>query len=153
MYLSLDRESGKMKEWKIPMQFACYGKNGYFTSGGMGGFTMPEQRCGKAVHRIWYAPERRLYSINIDTKEYKEIEISFDYNDLKEHEPGFMEESEWVQYGLNENALNSLKDFLDDNVTGNQFDMEKQRKAFAKINADMDGKCGKRIFCFIRGNT
>ena len=82
----------------------------------MGGFVITIPQQGKADCRIWYAPERKLYDVNMDTGECREVGIDFDYSDLREHEPGFMEESEWMQYCLNENAFNSLKDFLDGNI-------------------------------------
>lgn len=126
MYLALNRETGRMEEWKPPVDFMSQGKNGYFLTEGMGGFIFTYSRTGKAVQRIWYAPERKLYDVNIDTGEYREIEVEFDYDDLIEHEPGFSEESEWMQYGLKESAFNSLKDLLDDHITGNSFDQERQ---------------------------
>ena len=79
------------------------------------------------------------------------MEIEFDYDDLIAHEPGFMEDSEWMQYCLNENAFNSLKDLLDDNITGNPFDRERQIKAFEKINADTTGTCGRNVYNFAKG--
>lgn len=151
MYLSFDEETGKMEEWKLPMGSANRGKNEYFPTGGMGGFVITWQQLGKPDCRIWYAPERKLYDMNVFTKEYKEVEIEFDYEDLLAHEPGFMEESEWMQYCLMENVFNSLKDLLDDKITGNPFDREKQLKAFEKINANTDGTCGKNIYEFVKG--
>ncbi len=80
----------------------------------MGGFVITWQQVGKPDCRIWYAPERKLYMISMCLpRSIKEVEIEFDYEDLIAHEPGFMEESEWMQYSLSENAFNSLKDFLD----------------------------------------
>ena len=64
-----------------------------------------------------------------------------------------MEESQWLQYCLNENAFNSLKDMLDGNLTGNPFDKDRQIKAFSKINAATDGNCGERIHWFIKGKA
>lgn len=151
MFLSLDRETGRMEEWMPPLQFQNRGRNGYFAAGGIGGFIITYPQYGKADCRVWYAPERKLYDINIDTKEYKEIEIEFDYDELKAHEPGFMEESEWMQYCLNENAFNSLKDLLDGSITGNQFDRERQIRAFSKVNANTDGTCGRNIYDFVKG--
>lgn len=151
MYLSLDRETGRMEEWIPPLQFQNRGRNGYYAAGGMGGFVITYPQRGKADCRIWYTPERKLYDINIDTKECKEVEIEFDYDELKEHEPGFMEESEWMQYCLNENAFNSLKDLLDGNITGNRFDRERQLRAFSKVNANTDGTCGRNIYSFVKG--
>lgn len=151
MYLTLDRETGKMEEWKPPVPFVNRGKNGYFVAGGMGSFVITYPQMGKADCRIWYAPERKLYHINIDTKEYREVEIGFDYRELKAHEPGFMENSQWLQYCLGENAFNSLEDFLDGNVTGRPFDRMKQIKSFSKINASTDGRCGEKIHRMVCG--
>lgn len=151
MYLSLDRETGRMEKWNPPLPFKNRGKNGYFTAGGMGGFVITYPQRGKADCRIWYTPERKLYDINIETKAYKEVEIAFDYDELREHEPGYMEESEWLQYCLGENAFNSLKDLLDDNITGNPFDRERQLNAFSKINANTEGTCGRNVYHFVKG--
>ncbi len=153
MYVALDKESGKMEEWVPPFRLESRGKNGYYIASGMGGFSITRQQIGQADCRLWYSPERKLYDINIVTKEYKEIKIEFDYMDLLEHEPGFAEESEWVQYCLNENAFNSLKDLLDDNITGRPFDRNGQLRAFEKINANTEGTCGKNIHAFIVGTV
>ena len=150
MYLSLDRRTGKMEKWEPPIPFKNRGKNGYFAVGGMGAIIDVPSRHGKADYRIWYAPERKLYDINIDTKEYREISIEFDYDEVKRHEPGFMEESEWMQYCLNESAFNSLKDLLDNNVTGTRFDRERQLEAFAEISADTAGTCGDQVYRFVK---
>ena len=153
MYLSLDRESGIMEEWKSPVGSEMRGKNGYFLTSGMGGFVITWQQLGKPDCRIWYAPQRKLYDINVHTRAYQEVEIDFDDNDLKAHEPGFMEESEWMQYCLDENAFNSLKDFLDDNITGHPFDRERQIRAFSRINADTQGTCGRNVYNFVKGKV
>lgn len=153
MYLTLDRETGRMEEWKPPIRekLEIRGKNGYFTTNGMGGFRITYPQVGKADCQIWYAPERRLYDVNLKTGEYREVKISFDYDELKEHEPGFMEESEWMQYCMAENAFNSLENLLDGNITGHSFDQERQIQAYGKINANVDGTCGEEIHRFVRG--
>lgn len=151
MYLSLDRESGEMKEWELPMTDSNVEQNEYFRSWSAGGFVIPLSQRGKADCRVWVDSERKLYDINIDTKKYRETSVEYDYDDLKRHEPGFMEESEWMQYCLKENAFNSLKDLLDGDITGNQFDKERQLKAFSKINANTDGTCGRNVYEFVKG--
>lgn len=151
MYFSLDIETGVTEEWKPPMGTDNRGKNGYFLAGGMGGIIYTWEQLGKPDCRIWYAPERKLYDINLITKEYKEVEIEFDYNDLLEHEPGFMPESEGMQYCLWENAFNSLENLLDGQITGNQFDKEKQLESFSRVNANTDGTCGKNVYEFLKG--
>ena len=150
MYLSLDRDTGKMEEWILPMGTANRGKNGYYLTSSMGGFVITHDQVLKANCRVWYAPERKLYDFNVFTKEFKEVEIRYDYDDLVLHEPGFSEESEWLQYCLLENAFNSLRDFVDDRITGAPFDRERQLKAFSNVNADTDGTCGRRIYEFVK---
>ena len=149
MYLSLDRETGKMEKWDLPILCADRKKNGYFGTAGMGYFVITRLQRGKARCRLWYVPERKFYNVNIDTKEFDEVVVKFDYEELKEYASGFMEESEWLQYSLNESAFNSLKSLLDEKVIGNQFDRERQLRAFSKINADTAGTCGKRVYSFV----
>ena len=150
MFVSLDRESGRMEKWDLPFAYTDYGKNGYFMTNGIGGFTAVPPEAGTGLYRVWYAPERRLYEVNINTNAYKEIEIEFDYDDLVRHEPGFMEGSEWLQYSLDENVFNSLKDLLDGNITGNQFDRERQLCVFSKVNANTEGTCGEDIHASVK---
>lgn len=152
MYLTIDRETGKMAEWKSPVGVTARGKNGYFLAGCTGGFIVSIQQRGNARCKLWHVPDRKLYEINIDTKEYREIEVDFDYEELKAHEPGFADESEWRRYCLNESAFNTLKDFLDDRITGNGFDKQRQIDSYAKINADSTGTCGKKIHDFLKAN-
>lgn len=146
MYLSLDRDSGTMEEWKIPIASAKRGKNGYFVSTYMGCFADMYAAQGKAHHLMWNDPDRKLYDVNIDTKEYKEISIEMDYDDLRAHMPGFAEVSEWMQYCLNESAFQTLRDFIGNRITGNQFDRERQAEIFGKINANTDGTCGRTVY-------
>lgn len=145
MYLTLDRETGKMEKWEPPISFKNRGKNGYFAATNMGGFCITFPQMGKADCRIWYSPERKLYDININTKEYQEVEMDFDYEQLKERESGYMEDSEWLPYCLHESSFNSLVDLLEGHITGKPFDRERQIKAFSKINANTSGTCGEQI--------
>lgn len=149
MFLSLDQKTGKMEEWKTPIRFRNRGKNEYFPAGGMGGFVATLLHNGSANRRIWYTPERRLFEVDIHTGAYREIEIEFDYEELKEHEAGFAEMSENLQYCLMEDAFNSLENFLDNSITGNPFDRKRQMKAFSQINAGQNGTCGEDIFRFV----
>lgn len=150
MYLLFDSETGEMEEWKMPIGTKNRGKNGYFPTNSIGGFVFARSQIGRADCRIWYAPERKLYDINVFSRKYKEVEVEFDYNDLLVHEPGFSEESEWMQYCLNENALNSLKGLLDNQIIGKQFDRKRQLKAFSNINTNTDGTCGKNVYEFVK---
>lgn len=146
MYLSLDRDSGTMEEWKIPIATAKRGKNGYFVSTYMGCFADMYAAQGKAHHLMWSDPDRKLFDVNIDTKEYREINIEMDYDDLISHMPGFAEVSEWMQYCLNESAVQTLEDFIENRITGSPFDRERQKAAFEKINVNTDGTCGRTVY-------
>ena len=64
---------------------------------------------------------------------------------------GFSEYSEWMMYACIEDAFNSLPDFLDGNITGNQFNIDRQLKAYSQIAANYDGTCGAKVYDFMRG--
>ena len=85
----------------------------------------------------------------METEEYKEIPVEFDIQELEEHEPGFKENSEWLQYACEENAFNTLNDFLDGNITGNAFDKEAHARAFRKMAANNDGTCGEKTHQYL----
>ncbi len=152
MFVRLNRDTGEMKEWKSSVVFRNRGKSGYFVTEGIGGIFPVGSRPEGTNYRMWYAPERKLYDIDIGTGVCREIEIQFDYEEVRAHESGFMEESEWVQYCLRESAFNSLQDFLEGRITGNPFDRDRQLKAFSEINANTEGMCGENIHTFIKGN-
>ena len=149
MFVSIDKETGKAEEWLPPFEMNAEGKNGYYTAGTRGLFLRRADSLGEGTWRFYDVPKRRLYDVNIKTKEYKEIDIFFDVEELKKHEPGFAVCSDWLQYACEEKALNSLKDFLDGNLNGNAFDREQQIKAFGEIAANGDGTCGNKIHGFV----
>lgn len=150
MYLSLDRETGKMTPWEQEIASEIRGKNGYFSSWGMGGFPVTYLPQGAAVQRMWYMPERRLYEIDLCTKEWREIEIVMDKDEVMAHEAGFAKLAKEMPYALQESAFNSLQDFVEGRITGNRFDRCKQMEIFSKINANMDGTCGKNVYAFLK---
>lgn len=150
MYLTLDRKTGQMNQWDAPIDVPAQEENGYFRSNSGSGLIVNSLQRGKGIYRLWLGTKKRLYEVNIDTKEWKEIEVEYDYDDIKKHEPGFTEDLRGGGYYLKENALNSLKDFLDGNITGQHFDRELQDSVFKRINASPDGTCGKKICEFFR---
>lgn len=150
MYVSLDPVTGKMTKWETGVGNEMRGKNGYYLTGGMGGFTLDYTLLGSNHQHMWYAPERKLYDIDIETRECKEMDIVFDYGKLVENEAGFMEESEWLQYCCKESAFNTLQNLLNDTITGNRFDRDRQIEAFAQINASTSGNCGELVYRYLR---
>ena len=51
-------------------------------------------------------------SVDLETNGCQEIDIGFDLEELREQEPGFRKNSQWLQYACEEDAFNSLEDFL-----------------------------------------
>lgn len=145
MFVSIDKKTGVIEEWKAPFSIAQEGKNSYFPIGGIGAFLYPVGTLGKETYRFFYAPDRKVYDINLRTKEYQEAEIIFDKEELRAHEPGFCEDSEWLAYSCSENALNSLKDFLDGKVSGGAFSRVRQLAAYQKMIVNNDGSCGEKV--------
>lgn len=126
-------------------------KNGYYSSWSPGYFLDPTGILGEGRFRFFSIPDARLYDVNLKTNEYKEVEVTLDLKDLKDHEPGFHEISDWLQYGCSGSYFNSLGRFLDGNVVGSPFDRERQLKAYRKIAANNDGTCGEKIHQVVCG--
>ncbi len=145
MFVSIDKETGKAEEWKLPFPIPQKEKNGYYSFGGIGYFAEADGASKDGMLRFFYAPERRLYDIDPGTREYREVEITFDREQLLAHEPGFCEDSEWLAYGCSENALYSLPDFLDGKAIGGAFDRDRQLAAYRKIMENSDGSCGEKV--------
>ncbi len=150
MFLRLDREIKKFDEWIPPFDVVEEGKNGYFMSWSVGGFIRQTGTFGKWTYRYFSTPDRKVYEIDMDTREYTEIDVVFDQEELRNHESGFCEISEWLRYAGLENAFNSLPNFLDGNISGNLFDRERQIRAYGEIAANYDGTSGEKIHSFMR---
>ena len=73
----------------------------------------------------------------------------FGQEDLERNESGFCETSEWIQYSCEENAINTLEDFLNETLKGKPHSKEKQIAAYGKVAANNDGSCGEKIHEFI----
>ena len=145
MFVSIDIKTGDIEEWKAPFPVLQSEKNGYFPVGGIGYFAYPTDTLGDGTYRFFDAAGRKLYDVNLETKEYREIEIVFEKKELEEHEPGFWETSEWLVYSCSENALNSLPDFLDGKISGGVFSRDRQLAAYRKMIANNDGSCGEKV--------
>lgn len=149
MFLCLDKDTGEIKEWKFPLPVPKERKNGYYNSWSVGGFVWDIDSPGEETCQFFSRWDCKLYELNLKTEEYREIPIEYDLEELKSHEPGFCEESDWLPYMCGEDYFNSLGNFLDGKVVGSPFDRERQLKAFRKITANNDGTCGEKIHRFI----
>lgn len=146
MHVRLNKKTGMMTEWRPPFEMPDKPKNGYYMSWGRAYF-LPVQKNG--AYHFYSVMDRKLYHIDLETEKYDEILIDFDVNELRQNEPGFKENSEWLQYVCDENTFNTLTDFLDGNIMGEAFDKEKQIRAYSKIAANNDGTCGEKTHQFI----
>ncbi len=145
-----DKESGRTKEWIPPFELKMQSENGYIPIWSVGNFV---SQIDEAVYRYYDSASRKIYDINIETNEWQEVEVAFDKKDVARNAAGFAEQSQWMQYCCNENAFRTLKDFLDDNIIGASYDEKKQIEAFSKINASINGDCGKKVYRFVMENV
>lgn len=149
-FLCLDRETGEAEEWKPPFEVPMEARNGYYNSWAVGSFLYRTDTLGLLTYRFFCYSNGKLYDVNLDTQEFREIPVEFDMEELKRQEPGFLEESEWLQYGCLENCFNSLERFLDGATMGNGFDRDRQLQAYRKIAANNDGTSGEKIYQFAK---
>ena len=149
-YVRLDKSSGEAVQWKPPVKMPEKEKNGYFAFWAKGylGFLME----GSGIREYWLFSgyDRKLYRMDFESDTCEEIGISFDEEELLRQEPGFRQQSQWLQYACLENAFNSLPDFLDGRLAGAGFDRDRQLAAYRELSANSDGTSGEKIHRFIR---
>ena len=115
---------------------------------GQGTFVRRTDTLGEWTYRYYDAQARKLYDVNLENGEYREIAIEFDKKELARHAPGFDRTSEWMAYSCCEDAFNSLPDLLDGNITGKPFDKARQMEAYGAVVKNNDGTCGEKIYRF-----
>lgn len=150
MFVRIERSTGKMEEWIPPFPVPMEVKSGYYIDAARGNFVQHTDAEGRTSgYDFFSCYDRKLYKLELSENTYREIPIIFDRDELEAHEPGFCEVSEWFPYGANENAFNSLGDFLDGTMSGAPFDRERQLRAFESVTVDHDGTCGENIHKFV----
>lgn len=142
MYLKLDIETGEFTQWKpsYEEEEESLGSS----------FFWEERNDSNPYFKIYSYTKKKLYSINLETYACKEIEIRFDKEEVKGHESGFSKYSDQMKYVCAENAFNSLGNFLNNKVTGGQFDKEYQLEAYREIASNPNGSCGEKIYEFVK---
>lgn len=150
MYLKVNKKTGEITEWNSDFEVPGEMKNGYFLPGGNAYFLYQEEGKSKNFCSLFSQKDRKLYEVNLQTEEFHETKIEFDMDELRQNEPGFGEYSEWLKYCCVENSFNTLSDFLDGNVSGNQFDRNRQMEAYSEIAANHDGTSGDKIYEYVR---
>lgn len=142
-FVELNIATGEVKEWIPPFEVSMEDKNDYFQNWGMGYFIRDYY---DGTYYYFHALERKIYRIDLDTRQVEEVKISFDKEEVLEHMPGFSRWSDWTQYMCPEDVFNSLEDLIDERIHGKPFDKEAQIKAFAVVNASVEGDCGEKVY-------
>ncbi len=148
MFLILNKDTGQFQEWKPPFGVNYEEKSDYFPFWSEGTFVRRTDTLGEWTYRYYDAQARKLYDVNLENGEYREIAIEFDKKELARHAPGFDRTSEWMAYSCCEDAFNSLPDLLDGNITGKPFDKARQMEAYGAVVKNNDGTCGEKIYRF-----
>ena len=141
MYLKLNILTGEFVQWEPPFEEGRGGSRFLWDE-------VPE-KLGPDF-KIYSYYNRKLFLINVESNECKEIDIKFDMEELKCHEQGFCGHSEKLRYACVENCFNSIRSFLDGKIVGNSFDIKKQVKIYKEIIANQDGNCGKQVYEFVK---
>ncbi len=150
MFVSLDINTGIASKWIPPFEMPDKPKSGYIGAWAHGSLyknvirDTSENKC--SYYGIF---DRKLYEVDLEAETAKEIPVSFDMDELKEHTYGFCDQSPWQRYGCNEDAFNSLQDLIDGTISGAGFDRDKELASYGEITANPDGTCGRKVFEFV----
>ena len=147
MFVRLNKETGQMEEWKTPFDASSVVDNDYAPYLTRTAFIYNTDM--KSIY-FFYFPTRKEYSFDLKTKEFTEIDIQFDLEEIQQHAVGFDHFFDMLPYGCIESASHSLKKLLDNDLPGKPFDKDAQIKAYGRLNANFDGTCGKNVYQFAK---
>lgn len=147
--VALNTESGESYEWKFPLSLERKSNDGY-----LGELYYKGALAEYNKKFYWLSgTEKRLYEISAEKEQcdiIKAIPVKFDSDELREHINGFCQNSPWwTQYGLKEDAVNSLDSFLSGKVYGAPFDRQKELDSFKNVAVNLDGTCGQHVCDFL----
>ena len=146
-FVELNPMTGKTEEWKSPFDTSAEDIDQYIPNWGIGYFVRDLMDSNK--YQFILISERKLYDIDLHTKESKEVEIQFDREEVYRHANGYGKESQWLQYCCTENVFNSIVDELEGTIHGEDFDKQKQIEGYLQINASPNGDCGEKVYQYI----
>lgn len=148
MFLEVDLESKIIKKWNAPFEIKPKDKDGYLRSFNLFISAGLREVAGVSVYRVFDMIDRCLYDYNPANNQCEKIEVVMDVQDVVLHTVGFDKLSEWQMYGCEENAVQTLSDFIDGKVPGKAFDQTGQIQAYTEVAANNDGSCGEKIHAF-----
>ena len=149
MFIRINTVTDKIEKWIPSVEFPENIKNGYYYNTLKSVFIYPSI-LSPVTDKLFSFYDNKLYSVNFEKNIFNELEIGFNKDELISHERGFEVDSPWLQYCCKESAFNTLEDFIDDNITGQQFDKSKQLNSFRLISADYEGNCGNKVHEYIK---
>ncbi len=145
MFISMDIITGKMSQWNTPFNYNDEYKSCYFNSPLK--YQILEQESEDII-KICNMRQMKIHEVNLLTNESFEKDIKIETDEIIKNEIGFGKVVQGLAYCCRENAVNSLKDFLDNNIKGNVFDKKRQLEEFKQVAANSDGTCGLKIHEF-----
>jgi hypothetical protein len=149
MFVKLNKNTGEMVEWNLPVQFTYLPYNGYLNNRGHA--EVLNGNRDKEIFVISY-DNNSIYQIDLEINKCVKIDIEVNLETLQNSILGFGIATKWFGYSCLESAFNTLKDFLDGNITGNSFNKEEQLENYASVATNLDGTCGKKVNEFIIKN-
>ena len=144
-FIRLDKQTGKMERWQPDLSGTLQIRGGYYHINWPGYFL---DKRAEGVYRYLFLPERALYDIELATGKCKRVGITFSEEALAKYPAGFARLADWIRYGCEEDAFNSLKDLLDGTIKGQAFDRTACLTAYGEIAANGDGTAGEKIHQF-----
>lgn len=146
-FVKLNPMTGETEEWKSLFDTSAEDIDQYIPNLGVGYFVCDLMDSNK--YQFMLTSERKLYDINLHTKEIQEVEIQFDKEEVYSHANGYGKESQWLQYCCTENVFNSIVDELEEMIHGENFSKQMQIEGYLQINASPNGDCGKKVYQYI----
>lgn len=141
-FICLDKASGKAESWQPPEPLRTMDKRGYCFSGWQGIFF---RHLGGTRYQYYQAATHRFYELDLDTGRCEELPIHIALQELRQHAPGFARLNEWIQYGCEENAVQTLPDMLAGSLPGAPYDREAELAAYGESAANV-GTSGRMIY-------
>ena len=150
MFVKLNTETGKVSEWKPSVNIPMKAEIGYFLLESKSFFIQNDELYSQGKAMLHSVYDRRLYMVDLRSENIEELPFDISESDLRDNEEGFAVASPRLQYCCIENTFNYLSDFIEDKLTGQAFDKEKQLAAYSTINASPDGDCGIKVHEYIK---
>lgn len=155
MFIRIHIDSGEVQRCQPTAASTGDVPNGYYVaSAGM--YFVPaeadetDEALTEAPYLLFSNTDRRMYQGDPDRNQWKEIEIDFVKEELRQHIQGFTVAASFLRYACMEDSWNTLADLLEDRITGGAFSREDELESYGQIVANIDGTCGDKVYQFVK---